>query len=238
LQNQGKKAGIVGDNARKLHILPPLINMNNQQAYNQWAGTYDEVVNPTRDLEATAIRTILGSFDLSQSKVLELGAGTGKNTEWLLEKAFEITAADFSEEMLAKAKERLGKDNISFQQTDLRERWPFAASSHDVITCSLILEHIQNLDHIFEEASRVLRDEGLFYLGELHPGKQYTGSKARFDTGNGVFELDCYIHHVSDYLSASKNHAFQLVVFEEWFDTDDRNTVPRLLTIVLKKSEN
>ena len=210
--------------------------MDNQQAYNQWAGSYDDVVNPTRDLEAIAIRTILGSFDLSQSNVLELGAGTGKNTAWLLEKASEITAADFSEEMLSKAKARFGTENVTFQQTDLREKWPFAASSFDVITCSLILEHIQNLDHIFEEASRVLRDEGLFYLGELHPGKQYIGSKARFDTGNGVFELDCFIHHVSDYLNASKKNAFQLVILEEWFDTDNRNTVPRLLSIVLQKS--
>jgi ubiquinone/menaquinone biosynthesis C-methylase UbiE len=211
--------------------------MNNQQAYNQWAGTYDEVVNPTRDLEATAIRTILGRFDLSQSKVLELGAGTGKNTEWLLEKASDITAADFSEEMLSKAKARPGTENVNFQQTDLREIWPFAASSYDVITCSLILEHIQNLDHIFQEASRVLREEGLFYIGELHPGKQYAGSKARFDTGGGVFELDCFIHHVSDYLNASKKNKFEMVVLEEWFDTENRSTVPRLLSVVFRKSE-
>lgn len=209
--------------------------MNNQEAYNQWAASYDEVTNPTRDLEATAIRKILGEFDLSQSNVLELGAGTGKNTKWLLENSAEITAADFSEDMLARAKEILSGDNINFKQTDLRDSWPFASSSFDIITCSLILEHIEKLDHIFKEASRVLRDQGLFYIGELHPGKQYAGSKARFETGKGVFELDCFIHHVSDYLNLSKKHSLQLLILEEWFDGDDRNAVPRLLTIVFKK---
>lgn len=29
--------------------------MNNQQAYHQWAGTYDTVGNKTRDLEGIAL---------------------------------------------------------------------------------------------------------------------------------------------------------------------------------------
>ena len=33
--------------------------MDTKDAYNQWANTYDSVINKTRDLEARAIRTIL-----------------------------------------------------------------------------------------------------------------------------------------------------------------------------------
>ena len=86
--------------------------MNNQQAYNQWAGNYDTVINKTRDLEGKALRTVLSHYHYTS--VLEIGCGTGKNTEWLIPHAEKIIAADFSIEMLAKAKSKInsGKENL------------------------------------------------------------------------------------------------------------------------------
>ena len=37
--------------------------MNNQQAYDQWADTYNDVINKTRDLELEAKKKVLkGAF--------------------------------------------------------------------------------------------------------------------------------------------------------------------------------
>ena len=207
--------------------------MNNQQAYNAWAKSYDTVSNKTRDLEAVALReSIIASSPLD---ILEIGCGTGKSTEWLLTKARQLVCADFSTEMLARAKEKISSDKVKFKQFDLRDEWKFERQQFDLITCSLVLEHIEKLDFVFAQARRVLRVGGRFYLGELHPFKQYQGSKARFETASGVFELECFIHHVSDFFAAAGNNGFECVDLKEWFD-DENTPIPRLLAMVFKKT--
>lgn len=207
--------------------------MNNQEAYNAWSKSYDSVKNNTRDVEAKALRETLSaeSFD----NVLEIGCGTGKNTTWLLTKAKNVVGADFSNEMLAKAKSKINADNVEFVQTDVRETWNFADQSFDLITCGLILEHIENIDFVFNQANAKLKTDGLFYIGELHPFKQYNGTKARFETDDGRFELECFTHHVSDYFDAAKNNGFDCVSINEWFDDNDRTAIPRILTMIFKK---
>ena len=149
-------------------------------------------------------------------------------------KANKLIGADFSEEMLAKAKQKFIAENVEFRRLDLRENWNLPENSFDLITCSLVLEHIENLDFVFEQARKVLRNAGRFYIGELHPFKQYAGSKARFDTATGVFELECFVHHISDFFAAAKKNDFNLIELNEWFDDDDKTQIPRLLGMFFK----
>ena len=206
--------------------------MNVQQAYNAWSESYDTVENKTRDLEARALREMISGNGL---ELLEIGCGTGKNTEFLQTLAAHLTAVDFSDEMLKIAQRKITSETVEFRRLDLREFWEFPDSAFDLITCSLALEHIENIDFVFAEANRVLRAGGRFYFGELHPFKQYQGSKARFETGAGVFELECFVHHVSEFFAAGKNNNFETIELREWFDDDDRNQIPRLLTMILRK---
>jgi ubiquinone/menaquinone biosynthesis C-methylase UbiE len=205
--------------------------MNNQQAYNVWANNYDTVENKTRDLEAKALRKSIKENNLD---ILEIGCGTGKNTEFLQTKAKKIVGADFSNEMLERAKSKITAENVEFRQLDLREDWDFEENSFDLITCSLALEHIENIDFVFDQAHKVLRTGGQFYIGELHPFKQYQGSKARFDTDSGVFELECFVHNISEFFDVAKNKKFEVIELKEWFDFDeeDKTQIPRLLTII------
>jgi len=206
--------------------------MNVQQAYNTWSESYDTVENKTRDLEAKALHQTISGENL---EILEIGCRTGKNTEFLQTKAKRLIGADFSAEMLEKAKTKIKAENVEFRQMDLRESWKFAENSFDLITCSLALEHIENIDFVFSEAFRVLRAGGKFYFGELHPFKQYQGSKARFETGSGVFELECFVHNVSEFFEAGKKNKLDCVELKEWFDDDDETQIPRLLTMVFEK---
>ena len=206
--------------------------MNVQQAYNAWSETYDSVENKTRDLEARALRESVSGANL---EILEIGCGTGKNTEFLQTLANRLVGADFSDEMLAIAKTKIKSETVEFRQLDLRESWGFPDETFDLVTCSLALEHIENIDFVFSEARRVLRTGGRFYFGELHPFKQYQGSKARFETGAGVFELECFVHHVSEFFAAAKNNDFAVAELREWFDDDDQTQIPRLLTMIFEK---
>lgn len=209
--------------------------MNNQQAYNVWADNYDTVINKTRDIEAMALREMLSQVNFGE--VLEIGCGTGKNTEWLLTGAKRIVGADFSKEMLEKAKDKIASEKVKFVYTDIREKWNFSEEEFDLITCSLALEHIENINFVFEQANSVLKSAGLFYIGELHPFKQYQGTKARFDTNAGVFELECFVHNVSDFFKAGTDNDFECIEIKEWFDENDRTTIPRLLTMIFKKKQ-
>ncbi len=207
--------------------------MSTQRLYNEWSATYDEMENKTRDLEKKAGQNLLAGIQFDA--VLEIGCGTGKNTEWLKDKAGRLTAVDLSEGMLQKAKEKLQAPHVQFVQADITKPWDFATEKADLVTCSLILEHIENLIPVFSEARKALTDGGYFYVCELHPYKQYSGSKARFDSAEGQQVLDCYLHHVSDYISAALENKFAITDVKEWFDDDNRQHPPRLISFLFQK---
>lgn len=209
--------------------------IDTKQAYAVWATQYDTNKNNTRDLEAIALRSTL--TQISFNNCLEIGCGTGKNTVWLMEKAQQVTAIDLSEEMLAKAKEKVQDKRVQFRQADIRESWDFADDFYDLISYSLVLEHIESLDHVFSEASKVLKPGGHIYIGELHPFKQYMGTKARFETADGPQVVECFTHHISDFIQCAKKHALMLMDVDEYFDDNDRNGVPGIVTIILKKPD-
>jgi ubiquinone/menaquinone biosynthesis C-methylase UbiE len=167
--------------------------------------------------------------------VLEIGCGTGKNTVWLIEKAKMVTAIDLSDEMLAKAKEKITSHKVQFIQADITFPWRFIDKQYDLVSFSLVLEHIHNLDHIFNEASRSLKEGGHLYIGELHPYKQYSGTKARFDTDEGQQVVECFDHHISDFVQTAKKHGLVPVDLNEFFDNNEGTEIPRILAIILKK---
>jgi ubiquinone/menaquinone biosynthesis C-methylase UbiE len=207
--------------------------MSTQKLYDQWSATYDAVDNKTRDLEKIACETTLG--ELTFRNVLELGGGTGKNTSWLADRAERVMSVDFSEEMQAVAREKVGNENVEFRISDIREPWSFGAFEPDLITCSLILEHVEDLTFIFEQARGTLTPGGCFYVCELHPFKQYEGSEARFETDAGVQVTECFQHHVTDYTNTALAKGFAIQKIDEWFDEDDRTTTPRLISFVFVK---
>jgi ubiquinone/menaquinone biosynthesis C-methylase UbiE len=207
--------------------------MSIEKAYNSWANQYDTNINKTCDLDKKATIETLSKYNFEN--VLELGCGTGKNTEWLLNKANTIIGLDFSEEMLKKAKSKINTNKVTFKQADLNKKWNVKNNTFNLITSSLTLEHIKNLDFIFEQALQKLEKNGLFFICELHPFKQYSGSKARFETENGTEELEVYIHHISEYLNCAKKNNFKLIELNEWFDNDQKNEIPRLASFVFKK---
>lgn len=206
--------------------------MNVKEAYNNWAAQYDINLNKTRDLEARSLRSMLS--DISFDNCLEIGCGTGKNSVWLMEKAKQLTAVDLSEEMLAKAREKINAPKVSFVQADITKPWTFVQHQYDLVTFSLVLEHIENLDDVFEKTAAALRSGGHIYIGELHPFKQYTGSKARFETEQGVQVVTCYNHHVSEFVQSARQYGLMIVDIKEFFD-EDQADIPRILSLILEK---
>jgi ubiquinone/menaquinone biosynthesis C-methylase UbiE len=207
--------------------------MSTQALYDKWSATYDGVENKTRDLEKRACESVLSTFEFES--VLELGGGTGKNTSWLARRGKRVISVELSPQMQGIAKAKVMETNVEFRLADIREDWNFVDEPVDLITCSLILEHIEDLAHVFKNAAASLKPKGWFYVCELHPFKQYIGSKARFDMDGETHVLDCYRHHVSDYAGAAANAGFSIAKLDEWFDDDDNSEqIPRLISFLFK----
>ena len=91
------------------------------------------------------------------------------------------------------------------------------------------------LNDFSKEAAEKLIAGGIFYVCELHPFKQYAGSKARFTENNITTELEVYIHNISDYFESAISNGLKVIELKEWFDGDDHKEIPRLISFVFQK---
>ena len=208
--------------------------MDIENAYNIWSSNYDTNKNKTRDLDKKVTEETLSKYTFKS--VLELGCGTGKNTKWLLSVGAEVIGLDFSQEMLTIAKESITDKRAQFKKADLNDDWEVENQYADLVTSSLTLEHIEDLNAIFRQANKKLKENGIFFISELHPFKQYTGSKARFETDAGMVELKVFTHHISDYIKSAESNGFELLELNEWFDETTQNEIPRLISFVFRKT--
>ncbi len=208
--------------------------MNTKEAYNTWADSYDTVENPTRTLDEKVVKSLL--TDLRGKDIVEAGCGTGKNSLWFAEKGTTLKAFDFSEEMIEIAKKKVRNKNAEFIIQDITKRWVYEDKSCDVVSINLILEHIENLNNIFLEAYRILRQNGLLFVCELHPAKQEKGTVARFmdENSNKEIRLISYHHSKKDFEVAGRNAGFSEINFQDWYDQNNTE-IPRLLSIMLTK---
>lgn len=207
--------------------------MSIQNAYNQWSENYDSDGNLTRDLDAQVTREVLGGRRFKSA--LELGCGTGKNTVFFAQIADSVHALDFSQGMIDKAMQKARAENVRFEMADLTQRWPCVDSAYDLIACNLVLEHIADLSPIFAEAARTLTPQGIFFINELHPFKQYRGAQARFEQGGTTIQVDAFAHHISDFTNAAEAHGLKLIRFNEHWHVDDVGKPPRLASFLFAK---
>lgn len=207
-----------------------------KENYNLWSDTYDQDNNPTRDLDHLVVRKHIQRF--KNKNIIEIGCGTGKNSVLLTEVAAQVLAIDFSEGMLVKARiKMMDKKNVKFKFANITEKWPCEENYYDVVMCSLVLEHIENLVFIFSEANRVLKESGEFFINEFHPFYQYQGKKANFQKNGKKIELESYVHDVSEFINSGLKNNFELKRMDEFRDNNE-DPIPRLISFTFIKKYN
>jgi ubiquinone/menaquinone biosynthesis C-methylase UbiE len=205
-------------------------------AYDRWSRRYDDDRNATRDLDAQVVRaTPLG---VAGARVLELGCGTGKNSEWLATQAAELVGLDFSAGMLAVARRRVASANARFVEHDITRAWPVDDGAVDVVIGNLVLEHVRDLAPIYAEAARVLAPAGRLFLCELHPYRQLRGGQAHFvdvET-NEIVPVTAFQHTVSEYVNGALDAGFTLRALGEWLEEGaPAEAPPRLLSLLFER---
>lgn len=174
-----------------------------KKGYDRWAAVYDHDANPLPALEGPIFRQAVG--DPRGLRALDLGCGTGRHTLWLAQAGAEVVAVDFSEGMLAEAREKQGADRIRFFSHDLHTPLPLAESTFDLVVSGLVLEHLRDLNFFFAEVRRMLRPQGRAVVSAMHPAMFLRESQARFaDPESGeVVQPGSLPHSLSDMIMAA-----------------------------------
>ena len=206
------------------------------EAYDRWSRQYDLDRNTTRDLDALVVRR--APLTLAGARVVELGCGTGKNSEWLASQAREVVALDFSPGMLDVARRRVRAANVRFVEHDITRPWPVEHGSADVVVGDLVLEHVRDLAPVYREAVRVLRPGGQLFLCELHPYRQLRGGQAHFVdlASDETVSVSAFRHTVSEYVNGAIAAGLSIRALDEWLEDDaSRDALPRLLSILFER---
>jgi ubiquinone/menaquinone biosynthesis C-methylase UbiE len=177
--------------------------VSTRDGYDRWAQIYDDEENPLILLEEAHVKGLLG--DVSGLTIADIGCGTGRNALHLAASGAQVTAVDYSEAMLQRARAKTGANRIRFLHHDLSARLPFADGAFDRVLCYLVIDHIAELANFFRELKRICRNDGFIVASVMHPAMMLRGVQARFTdpaTGRETRPLS-YPHQISDYVMAA-----------------------------------
>ncbi|WP_187471243.1 class I SAM-dependent methyltransferase [Luteimonas viscosa] len=115
-----------------------------------------EHIHAIRDRELESICNLIRRFKPSAQPldVLDVGAGSGRQAAGLAALGHRVSAVDIDTSAYA--------DSACYPISIYDGRnLPFADASFDVVVSSNVLEHVQDLDALLADMSRVLRREGI-----------------------------------------------------------------------------
>lgn len=101
--------------------------------------------------------------NIKGNKILDMGCGTGTNTNFFKEHGFDVIGIDASERMLVNAK-KLYPNVVFEKQNIIKTSYP--DNSFDGIILTYVIEHFneEGLIKLQEEISRILCDGGFLFI--------------------------------------------------------------------------
>lgn len=119
------------------------------------------VVKTNRELKAKKIEAVLldflGHTDLSDSKILDIGCGTGEIISFFKKNGNTVCAVDAMDQ-------RLPSTNIDAFHLVSNAKLPFESEQFDVVISNHVIEHIENQELHLSEIHRCLKPNGVCYF--------------------------------------------------------------------------
>lgn len=145
-----------------------------RDAYDELAATYAEDVETNgynAHIEFPGTTALVP--DVEGARVLDAGCGTGRYTEWLLERGADVVGVDASEAMLDHARERVG-DRAELHRADLGGSLDFARDvEFDGVVSALALGYVEDWRRPFSGFARILKPGGFLVVSDIHPFDEY-----------------------------------------------------------------
>ena len=143
--------------------------------FDSWTKSYDEDVKNDNgelkiyknyDLILDTAYDLVEHMNKKDSKILEIGVGTGNLAGKFLEGNYEIIGIDQSREMLSVAKEKYPKLKVRLGEF---LKIPYENNSFDYIVSTYAFHHLNDEEKsmAIEEMMRVLNDDGVIIIGDL-----------------------------------------------------------------------
>ncbi|MDQ3173890.1 MAG: class I SAM-dependent methyltransferase [Acidobacteriota bacterium] len=139
------------------------------KTYDQFAPQYDVVMRPLERWFLTRLRTQTFNLLPRNARVLELGAGTGRNFVFYPAETRGV-ASEPSREMLKIAKDRQRPAAVTLVQSRAEEL-PFQSAAFDAAFATLVFCSVSSPAKTFAELRRVVKSGGTILLLEhVRPG--------------------------------------------------------------------
>lgn len=104
----------------------------------------------------------------SNKKTLELGIGSGRNAEYILEKGNILYGTDAAERMLAHCKKRFKKEisenRLKLILKNLEHDLPFRQNTFDLLICIRVIKYVDNWRELLRESYRTLKPGGILII--------------------------------------------------------------------------
>jgi len=105
--------------------------------------------------------------------VLDLGCGSGKLSALMAERGARVTGIDISEDWIEMCREQYGHmENLEFLTADGSNMEEIESGTFDRVVMNMVLLNVpseEKVQRIFEEVSRVLKDDGQLIFTDLNP---------------------------------------------------------------------
>jgi len=142
----------------------------NAEIHEGWAKNYRNTENEV--FFEIAFNEIANTLNAPNgSSVLDAGCGSCRHSPRLAKHGMQVTAVDYSEYIVKKAKESIEiqglSDSISVKQEDLLN-FSFPNESFNFVLCWGVLMHIPSVEEAIAEVSRVLKPGGIIVLSEVN----------------------------------------------------------------------
>lgn len=173
-------------------------DMDVENGYRLWAGTYDDFHNPLIAIEEPIVRRLIDP--IPSGRALDAACGTGRYSRYMSERGHKVSAVDVSGEMIERA--RANTPAVEFKAGSL-EALPFPAETFDLVMCGLALTHLPEMPNAVSEIARVLKVGGTAVIADHHPMAGFLGGSAIFQDKERFYRnVKSYVHAHSEYVSS------------------------------------
>ena len=109
-------------------------------------------------------RYVFAATVVGGQTVLDLASGEGYGAALLATQAHSVVGIDIDDATVRHSRQTYQLDNLEFRRGDMLDLSSFSDASFDVVVCFEAIEHVVDHQRLMDEATRVLRPDGLFII--------------------------------------------------------------------------
>ncbi|MDF1532997.1 MAG: methyltransferase domain-containing protein [Methanosarcinaceae archaeon] len=151
-------------------------------------------------------------------RLLDVATGTGFLAFEFAKHVFEVIGIDFTEEMLAIAKQYKADNyikNVLFESADVGSL-PFEDNCFDIVSCRFAFHHFLNPEKAILEMTRVLKHGGKLVISDITSSEDIT--KSEYQNMMETIRDPSHVKHYrpSEIKQMLNDHGFDIFHFENW----------------------